>query len=58
MGEVPDLINTCKDPHVAAGLLKLWLRSLPQPLCTYELYDCFLAGELIDFVEMCTLSDR
>jgi len=30
------------DPHVLAGVLKLWLRQLPQPVCTFDLYDEFL----------------
>jgi RhoGAP domain len=30
------------DPHVLAGVLKLWLRQLPQPVCTFELYTEFL----------------
>jgi len=28
-------------------LLKLWLRELPVPLCTFENYDCFLAAVAI-----------
>ncbi|PRP88153.1 rho GTPase-activating protein 24-like [Planoprotostelium fungivorum] len=34
--------NPPVDPHVVAGLLKLYLRELPEPLITYELYDAFL----------------
>jgi len=30
---------TIEDPHNAAGLLKNFLRSLPDPLCTYGLYN-------------------
>jgi RhoGAP domain/PH domain len=30
------------DPHAVAGLLKLWLRQLPEPVLTYELYDAML----------------
>ena len=33
-----------EDAHTAAGLLKLYLRELPEPLLTFELYDCFLAA--------------
>jgi len=33
------------DPHVVTGLLKLYIRELPEPLLTYELYDQFLAIE-------------
>lgn len=32
------------DPHCVAGLLKLYLRELPEPLCTYDLYDQFIAA--------------
>jgi len=31
------------NPHVITVLLKQFLRELPEPLCTNELYDCFLA---------------
>ncbi len=27
---------------MTAGLLKLWMRSLPEPLLTFELYDSFI----------------
>ncbi|XP_015926827.1 rho GTPase-activating protein 44 isoform X2 [Parasteatoda tepidariorum] len=33
------LIEDERDPHNVAGVLKLYLRSLPEPLLTYELYD-------------------
>ncbi|EFC47378.1 rho GTPase activating protein [Naegleria gruberi] len=32
-----------KDIHVVAGLLKMFLRELPEPLLTYERYDSFLS---------------
>eukprot|EP01105_Mastigella_eilhardi_P027308 TRINITY_DN835_c0_g2_i1.p1 TRINITY_DN835_c0_g2~~TRINITY_DN835_c0_g2_i1.p1 ORF type:complete len:1265 (+),score=428.36 TRINITY_DN835_c0_g2_i1:206-4000(+) len=32
-----------KDPHVVAGVLKLFLRSLPEPLLTFKLHDSFAA---------------
>jgi len=32
-----------ESPFVVCDLLKLYLRQLPDPLLTYELYDCFLA---------------
>jgi hypothetical protein len=27
-----------KDPHVAANLIKIWLRSLPEPIVPFNLY--------------------
>merc|ERR1711994_227197 len=35
---------SCKDPHVAAGLIKKWIRELAEPLIPFELY-----AERIDF---------
>ena len=32
------------EPHCVSGCLKLFLRELSDPVCTFELYDCFLAG--------------
>ncbi|ELR12620.1 RhoGAP domain containing protein [Acanthamoeba castellanii str. Neff] len=50
-GEDPDL-SECVDPHTVSGLLKLYLRSLPEPLITYDLYDKFKeASELGNAVE-------
>lgn len=31
-----------KDPHVIAGALKSYLRELPEPLLTHDLYDEWL----------------
>lgn len=31
-----------KDPHAVAGLIQLFLRELPQPVCTADLHDCFV----------------
>jgi RhoGAP domain/LIM domain len=36
-GESVDLVGA--DVHVVAGLLKLWLRSLPEPLATHAAFD-------------------
>ncbi|GIY23114.1 hypothetical protein CEXT_108872 [Caerostris extrusa] len=33
------LIEEERDPHNVAGILKLYLRTLPEPLLTYQLYD-------------------
>eukprot|EP01119_Soliformovum_irregulare_P021109 TRINITY_DN6971_c0_g2_i1.p1 TRINITY_DN6971_c0_g2~~TRINITY_DN6971_c0_g2_i1.p1 ORF type:complete len:753 (+),score=275.78 TRINITY_DN6971_c0_g2_i1:22-2259(+) len=43
-GERPDLSKE-GDPHCISGLLKLYLRSLPEPLFTYALYDNFIAAQ-------------
>lgn len=32
-----------QDCHAIAGLLKLWLREMPEPLLTYDLYDNWIA---------------
>eukprot|EP00010_Vexillifera_abyssalis_P002136 CAMPEP_0201553358 /NCGR_PEP_ID=MMETSP0173_2-20130828/26249_1 /ASSEMBLY_ACC=CAM_ASM_000268 /TAXON_ID=218659 /ORGANISM="Vexillifera sp., Strain DIVA3 564/2" /LENGTH=674 /DNA_ID=CAMNT_0047964081 /DNA_START=78 /DNA_END=2099 /DNA_ORIENTATION=- len=34
--------SSVSDPHAVAGILKLWLRSLPEPLLTFDLFDGFL----------------
>eukprot|EP01133_Synstelium_polycarpum_P016668 gene16668-19807_t len=40
-GEDVDL-DDCEDVHTVAGLLKLYLRELPQPLFPYDTYSSFL----------------
>jgi len=30
------------DPHIATGLLKSFLRAMPNPLFTYEYYDSWI----------------
>lgn len=35
------------DAHVVAGLLKRWFRELPEPLCTTEMYDMWMAAASI-----------
>jgi hypothetical protein len=39
-----DDLDICKTPHTVAALLKLYFRELPEPLVTFELYDCFIAA--------------
>eukprot|EP01102_Stenamoeba_stenopodia_P012883 TRINITY_DN4104_c0_g1_i2.p1 TRINITY_DN4104_c0_g1~~TRINITY_DN4104_c0_g1_i2.p1 ORF type:complete len:763 (+),score=191.26 TRINITY_DN4104_c0_g1_i2:284-2572(+) len=41
-GNMPDY-GTVNDPHVVSGLLGLWLREMPEPLCTFEYYDRFIS---------------
>lgn len=36
-----DVVLSDYSPHTVACLLKLWLRELPEPLMTYDLYDDF-----------------
>jgi len=36
-------IQQCDDIHAVAGLLKLYLRTLPDPLLTFRFYDTFIA---------------
>ena len=43
-GKDPDLEAKCTSPHTAAALLKLFFRKMPEPLLTFELYDCFMAA--------------
>lgn len=45
-GEDVDL-SGIMDPHVVAGLLKMYVRELKEPLLTFELYDMFLAAVAI-----------
>jgi hypothetical protein len=35
-------LQDCNDPHVVAGLLKQFLRELPDPIFTYDMYDNFI----------------
>jgi RhoGAP domain/Variant SH3 domain/N-terminal or F0 domain of Talin-head FERM len=45
-GEQVDL-NAVLDPHVVCGLLKLWLREMPEPLFTWVNYEPLLAVQMI-----------
>lgn len=40
------------DAHAVAGLVKLFLREMPEPLLSYDLYDAWVASnsKLIGFV--------
>ncbi|XP_063632696.1 GTPase-activating protein CdGAPr-like [Cydia splendana] len=40
-GEAPALPQ---DPHATASLLKMYFRELPNPLCTYQLYESFVSA--------------
>uniref|UniRef100_A0A2M4CQG6 Putative rho gtpase-activating protein 92b n=1 Tax=Anopheles darlingi TaxID=43151 RepID=A0A2M4CQG6_ANODA len=40
----PPLADKYSDPHVVAGVLKKYLRSLPDPLLTFEFYNQFVAA--------------
>ncbi|XP_050100558.1 uncharacterized protein LOC126581130 [Anopheles aquasalis] len=40
----PPLADKYSDPHVVAGVLKKYLRSLPDPLLTFEFYPQFVAA--------------
>eukprot|EP00033_Pygsuia_biforma_P002353 GCRY01002602.1.p1 GENE.GCRY01002602.1~~GCRY01002602.1.p1 ORF type:complete len:875 (+),score=340.84 GCRY01002602.1:317-2941(+) len=51
-GEVPDLRSVANsDPHVVSGLLKLYLRELPEPLLTFDAYDDFVMTTSLPFID-------
>ena len=43
-------IDDCPDVHAVAGLLKLYLRELPEPLLTAMLYDAFTSNACKYFI--------
>jgi hypothetical protein len=46
MSDWPRLVQGLSvDGHAVAGVLKLYLRELPDPLLTRHLYDCWLAAQ-------------
>eukprot|EP00029_Vermamoeba_vermiformis_P008412 TRINITY_DN3934_c0_g1_i1.p1 TRINITY_DN3934_c0_g1~~TRINITY_DN3934_c0_g1_i1.p1 ORF type:complete len:1080 (-),score=157.73 TRINITY_DN3934_c0_g1_i1:82-3132(-) len=42
-GEEVDL-SSCRDPHTVASLLKQYLRELPEPILTFDMYDSYIAA--------------
>ncbi|KJE95981.1 hypothetical protein CAOG_06359 [Capsaspora owczarzaki ATCC 30864] len=38
-------LDEVHDPHVVSGLLKLFLREMPEPLLTFALFDSFVAAQ-------------
>ena len=45
--KIPDLFNdrlVLQDIHSVSSLLKLYFRELPAPVCTFHLYDQFVAA--------------
>ncbi|KAJ1967298.1 hypothetical protein IWQ62_001949 [Dispira parvispora] len=46
--EVPLATDECSDINVVAGALKLFLRELPEPLLTFQLYDGFIHAATVD----------
>lgn len=50
-------LDVCKTPHSVAALLKLYLRELPEPLLTFELYDCFMAAHCMSLVNVLTMKE-
>jgi hypothetical protein len=56
----PANLSEAVDPNVVSGVLKLWLRELPEPLMLYENYDEFIrvakagaADELAQYRALC-----
>ena len=39
------------DPHAVAGVLKKFLRELPEPLLSYDLFDSLIEASKIDDTE-------
>eukprot|EP00002_Diphylleia_rotans_P035442 TRINITY_DN772_c0_g1_i2.p1 TRINITY_DN772_c0_g1~~TRINITY_DN772_c0_g1_i2.p1 ORF type:complete len:629 (+),score=137.90 TRINITY_DN772_c0_g1_i2:49-1935(+) len=55
-------VDEIGDPHVVAGLLKMFLRELPEPLITFELYQTFISARAYegeeDIKEIVTLTHQ
>ena len=50
-------LSTCRDPHTVASLLKQYLRELPEPILTFDMYDSYISAvrdnrksKTIDFI--------
>lgn len=53
-----DVINNDSNPHDVAALFKEFLRCLPDPLLTRELYCAFMkSGRKLDFIAMGLLNN-
>jgi hypothetical protein len=46
-------LEKVSSPHVVAGLLKLYFRSMIEPLLTYERYDLFVANFRSEKFDLC-----
>eukprot|EP01122_Echinamoeba_exundans_P009882 TRINITY_DN3558_c0_g1_i1.p1 TRINITY_DN3558_c0_g1~~TRINITY_DN3558_c0_g1_i1.p1 ORF type:complete len:1362 (+),score=342.93 TRINITY_DN3558_c0_g1_i1:171-4256(+) len=46
-GHPPDFSNSLDNPHVVTGILKQYLREMPDPLFTFDLYDEFIKAARI-----------
>ncbi|XP_075224893.1 GTPase-activating protein CdGAPr isoform X2 [Lycorma delicatula] len=47
-----------QDIHSVASLLKMYFRELPNPLCTYQLYDAFVSAVQTPISPDCDCDDR
>ena len=47
---------TEQNPHLVASLLKMYLRRLPEPLMTFELYKDFISIASVSATYICTYS--
>jgi RhoGAP domain len=52
-GEDVALEAVTMNPHTVAGLLKQFFRELPEPLCTFELFDAYLETQRMLVVVCC-----
>lgn len=47
-----DMEEFLTDVHCIAGALKLYIRELPEPLMTFDLYDEWMATALLQYVKV------